>query len=190
VLLISPRGDIAAKLTEWLFVVELGAGLATGAIAAVAAFATTIPGIDRRFLLLPLLPLALLVASVGYGCVDDWMRLGDAALTLRPDWICVSAIVLIGAGPAATITYMLRRGAPLTPHITTALAGLAAAGLANVALRLILAEEESVVVLVWHIGAIMLLTALAGLAGRYVLSWRSTLGLAGQAGRGGATANP
>ena len=71
---------------------------------------------------------------------------------------------------------MLRRGAPLTPHRTAALGGLAAARLGNVGLRLVLPEDANVGLFVWHIGGVFLLAALAAGAGHYLLNWRSITG--------------
>jgi hypothetical protein len=67
---------------------------------------------------------------------------------------------------------MLRRGAPLTPKITTALGGLAAAGLGNFGLRLFHPQDSSLMVLVWQMGSVLLLTLLCGMAGRLLLRWR------------------
>jgi hypothetical protein len=69
---------------------------------------------------------------------------------------------------------MLRRGAPLAPHLTAALGGLAAAALASFALRFI-SQEPSVFVLVWHIGTVVLFSMVAGWVGRNLLNWRSVL---------------
>ena len=70
---------------------------------------------------------------------------------------------------------MLRRGAPLTPHLTAALGGLAAAGLANVGVRIIHSEDVSVMLLVWHVGSVIVLSALAGSIGHYFLKWPSVI---------------
>jgi hypothetical protein len=182
VLAVSPRDDLAAKLADWQFLLEQSAALATALVAATAAFATVIPGHSRRILLLPLPPLALWLGVVGYGCIRDWLRLGLEGLSLAPDWICFPAIVLVGAGPAVVIAAMIRRGAPLMPRATVALAGLAAAGLGNVGLRLFHPQDGSLMVLVWQLGAVLALTAAAACAGRYVLNWQATLAAA----RGGA----
>src|SRR6516162_7918992 len=70
---------------------------------------------------------------------------------------------------------MLRHGAPLTPHLSTALGGLAAAGLGNFGLRLFHPQDASIMVLVWQMGTVFVLTALAGWAGGLLLDWRSLL---------------
>src|SRR6516162_6805190 len=69
VFVVSPRGDLISKALEWRYVIEQLAALATGITAATAAFATVIPGHDRKFLFLPVLPLAIWLGSLGDGCV-------------------------------------------------------------------------------------------------------------------------
>jgi hypothetical protein len=70
------------------------------------------------------------------------------------------------------MTVMLRRGAPLTPHLTAALGGLAAAGLANFGLRLFHTQDASLMVLVWQVGSVVILTAACAFAGRRLMNWR------------------
>lgn len=185
VVAMSPRADLIAKASDARFLVEMLAALATGVSAAVAAFASTIPGLNRKYLLLPALPMAVWLGSLGQGCVRDWMKFGPEGLSLQPDWFCFPAIVLVGAVPAVTMAIMLRRGAPLTPFATAALGGLAAAGLGNFGLRFFHAQDASLMVLVWQVGSVMVLSALAGSAGRYFLNWRSIARLPGQRTVGG-----
>jgi len=173
---VSPRADLISKASEWRYMIEQFAALATGITAATAAFATIIPGYDRKFLFVPALPLAIWLVSLGEGCVQDWVRLGPDELSLQPDWFCFPAIILVGAVPAIAIAVMLRRGAPLTPHLTTAVGGLAAAGLGNFGLRLFHSQDASLMVLVWQVGTVFILTAMAAWAGQYLLNWRSIVG--------------
>lgn len=183
-LLKSPRNDLSSELSQPHFLIEQVAALATGIAAAAAAFASVVPGHNRKFLALPLLPLAVWLGSLGQGCVQDWIQLGPQGLSLRPDWFCLRAIAVLGAVPAIAMALMLRRGAPLTPHLTTALGGLAAAGLGDFGLRFVHHEDASVMVLVWQFGAVCVLSALAAGAGRYLLNWPSIA----RADRRGATA--
>lgn len=172
VLVMSPRKDLAAVLGHLSFIIEQLAALATGITAGFAAFASVVPGYNRRVLLWPLVPVAIWLSSVGGGCAAAWIQGGAAGLTLRSDWACLPAIALIGAIPAVVIALMLRRGAPLSPHLTAALGGLAAAGLGNFGLRFCHAEDASLMVLVWQIGSVLLLTAAATIVGRRILGWK------------------
>ncbi len=176
VFVMTPRSDLVAKLTDAAYVVEQFAALATGITAALAAFASIMPGFDRRFLLLPVPPFAVWFGSLSLGCVQSWFQFGPDGLSLHPDWFCFPAIILVGMVPAITMALMLRRGAPLTPHLTTALGGLAAAGLGNFGLRLFHPQDASIMVLVWQMGTVFVLTALAGWAGRWLLDWRALTG--------------
>ena len=168
---------MAARLTDARFLVEQIAALLTGITAAAAALATTIPGFDRRIVLFPLLPLAVCLTSLGQGCLENWIELGPGGLSLQPDWICFPAIALVGAAPAIVMAVMLRRGAPLSPQLSAALGGLAAAGLGNFGVRFFHPQDASLMVLVWQFGAVVMLSAIAALLGRYLLSWRSLVGV-------------
>jgi hypothetical protein len=66
---------------------------------------------------------------------------------------------------------MIRRGAPIAPLTTTALATLAAAALGATALRLFHAQDASVMVVVWQFGSVAVLAGLGALTGRRVLPW-------------------
>jgi hypothetical protein len=178
VFFMSPRNDLITKASDLWYVVEEVAALTTGITAAAAAFMTIIPGHNRKALLLPLLPLAVWLGSLAQGCVQDWIQLGPDGLSLRPDWFCLPAIVLVGAVPAIAMAVMLRRGAPLTPHLTTALGGLAAAGLGNFGLRLFHTQDASLMVLVWQVGTVFILTAMAAGVGHFLLNWPSIIGSA------------
>ena len=175
VLIISPRGDILEKLGDSRFLIEQFAALATGFTAAAAAFASTIPGYNRKYLLLPVLPLAAWLATLGVGCLLDFSHHGGNGITFHADWFCIPGIVIVGIVPGLTIALMLKRGAPLTPTLSTSLAGLAAAGIGDFGLRLFHPEDSGLVVLVWQLGTVFMLSLLAGWAGRYVLNWRSKI---------------
>jgi hypothetical protein len=175
VYVMSPRGDLVAKMSDSHFVVEQLAALTTGITAALAAFATVVPGYSRRIIIAPMVPLAVWLGTLGEGCVADWLRWGPDGLSLQPDWLCLPAIALVGAVPAIVMVAMLRRGAPLAPHTTIALGALAAAGLGNFGLRLFHPQDASVMVLVWQFGTVFVLSVCAGCTGRFILDWRTLL---------------
>ena len=172
VVMMTPRGDLSAKLSDFRYLLEQAAALSTGIAAAAAAFASIIPGYDRRIALLPLAPLSVWLASLGEGCVQGWMRDGVGGLSFTSDFVCIPAIALVGTLPALAMAVMLRKGAPLRPRVSAALGGLAAAGLGNFGLRLVHHQDASLMVLVWQMGTVFLLTMLSGSAGRLFLDWR------------------
>jgi hypothetical protein len=157
------------------FVVEEVALLATALTAGVAALSSIIPGRDRRLALLPLIPLSFWLASLGEGCVGDWMRLGVEGLQVRADWDCARTAIVLCIVPAAAMVAMLQRGVPLVPGVSLALGALAVAAMANAALRPFHLGDVSVMVLVWHAGAAAFVVLVANCLGRLVLNWRSII---------------
>ncbi|MBO0764951.1 MAG: DUF1109 family protein [Hyphomicrobiaceae bacterium] len=169
--------DAVAVVADPRFMIEQAAGLATALTAAFAAFASVVPGFDRRALLLPLAPLALWLASIGQGCVEDWLQLGPDGLSVRPDWDCLPAALIIGAVPAAVLFVMLRRGAPLHPRVSLALAALAVAAVSNLGMQVFHFRDASVMLLVWHLGGMAAISLVAGSLGGRVLRWRHAKGV-------------
>ena len=161
--------DAALVTSDARFMVEEAATLATALTAAYAAFASAVPGFDRRLLLLPLVPLAAWLASIGQGCLQDWIQLGTDGLAIRPDWDCLLLATMIGVVPAAAIIAMLRAAPPLRPRATLALAALAVAALANFGLQFAHVHDASIMVLTWHLGGAAVFSALGGWFGERIL---------------------
>lgn len=168
---IGPRPDLAERLVDGRFLLEQGAALATGLAAAVAALALTIPGSPLVLRLLPVIPGAFWIGTLSVGCLRDWWQMGPEGLRITPDPACFGYIALIGSLPAIVLWLMLRRGVPLAPRLALALAGLASAGLGNFALRFFHMQDAALMVLVWQVGSVALLAAIAGLGGRRLLPW-------------------
>jgi hypothetical protein len=174
ILILMPAGhNILAQLPNPSFAIEQGATLCTGVAAAIAAFITIIPGRAARWAALPLLPLTIWLGSLAPACMREFSHIGLQAFWMPHSLWCVPAMVVFGTVPAIAMVVMIRRGAPLTPHLTAALAGLAAAGIGNLGVRLVHPEDVSVMLIVWHIGGVMGLSAIAASAGRLLLNWRS-----------------
>ena len=166
-----PHPAISTALDVRFFVAQ-AAALATGIIAAAAAFASVVPGYSRRGAFLVLIPLAIWLSVLGHACVLDWSTTAQWGAILRLHWACVPDTLLAGALPAVALIVMLRKGAPMTPSLTTALAGVAGAGLANVVMRVVHASDASLVVLVWHVLAVFAASAASALLGRWIFTWR------------------
>jgi len=172
----SPSLDRLAGIRAPRFWLEQAAALTTGIAAAAAALMSVVPGRTNRAWLLPVGPLGVWIGALVWGSVQDGMTRGSAGLVVHSDWPCVVAMVVGALLPAAAIVFMLRRGAPLTPRVTAAFAGLAVAGLSSVAACLSRPSPHgtTMTVLVWHFGTLLLLTSVAASAGRHLLGWRLT----------------
>ncbi len=161
----------AALVADRLIHAEQLAALVTAIAAAAAAFASTIPGLDRRWRWLPAIPLAVWLALIGKGCFDEWVRLGPEGLVITPDFTCFVPMMLMATVPAASMLVMLRRGAPLAPRATLLLGALATAALVAFGLRFFHAGDATISILVWHMGFVALFVAATSLAGRRALRW-------------------
>ena len=163
-------GKFAMAAADPRMLIEAVAMFATAVTAAIAAFVSVTPGADRRWLWVPLAPLAIWLLSMGESCLADYRVTGVVALGIDSD--CLVPAVLGGIIPAIAIVAMLRRAAPLMPRATMALAGLAVAGLVNTGLLFFHGGDVSLTVLVWHVGFVAVLAAIAGALGPMFLSWQ------------------
>jgi hypothetical protein len=167
------RPDLSARLAEPRFLVEIVSALLTAMMAAAAVFCASCPGrpLWERFGAFPFLVAWL--ASLGEGCRRDWLLFGPDGLSVQPDFSCFTAIVAASAPPAILIFVMARRGAPIAPISTAALATLAASAIGAAALRLFHEQDSSVMALIWQFGSVLALTAIGALFGRRLLRWRT-----------------
>ena len=154
-----------------LYLVQQGAALVTGIMAARAAFASVIPGAHNRVWVLPAIGAAVWGVLLLWAGVGDLRASGTLGATSRSDWPCVASMALGGLVVGAPLVWMLRRGAPLTPSLTAFLAALAALSLANVEACLTRPHAFAATVLLWHGGTVAAFAALCALTGTRWLRW-------------------
>jgi hypothetical protein len=174
-LVMSRLGGHAATVPEPQVILGQMPALWTGVTAAVAAFATVVPGYSRRIVWLPLVGVAYWLGTVGVGAWSEFQLAGQSALVTQADWGCVRAVLMGAAVPAIAMGVMLRRGAPLTPRITTGLGALAAAATGNLGICFFHAHQSTLVTLFWHCGTVLVLAALIATTGTLVLRWPRAL---------------
>jgi hypothetical protein len=170
-LMMTSSGDPTATEAGWWFLLPQISAIAVSAAAAAAAFASVVPGASSRVLLWPAAAVVVWLGSLLVGAFQEWQAIGTVGLAPQREWLCVAMIAIGGTLPALGMTLMLRHGAPLTPRVTTALAVLAAATLANVGACLSHPHTSSAVILIWHGTTVLSLVAVSAWAGRSVLSW-------------------
>jgi hypothetical protein len=160
----DPRDDLAARFSEPGFVVPWMASVLVAITAAVAAFQMSVPGSPRFFVLLPAVPLAVWLGTLGTGCAIELAEFGTAAL--GTSWECFRFILLTSGVLGVVQALMLRRAAPLEPSRTMAMGALAAAAFASAGLELFHHLQTSTMVLIWHLGTVGLVTLIALAFGR------------------------
>ena len=165
------RPDLVQHLRRPAFVITLGGALTTGILAAVTAFAVSIPGRSRWWLALPLPTLAVWMATIGYGCLGDWVSLGATGVRLGDELRCLALLVMTGVPLAIALAAMLRYAAVLRPGVVATYGGLAIAAIVAAALPLFHNHDATALILAWNVGAAALLAGVAGLSGRRMLGW-------------------
>jgi hypothetical protein len=153
-------------------VIQQGALIATAVSASVAAFVSVVPASDRRVLGIPLIPGMLVMAALVWGCILDVRTLGTLGIGREADWPCVVSITVGGALLWSLGVAMLRRGAPLTPRVSSLLAGVAALAVANFEACVSRSHEFTITILLWHGMTTALFVAAFAQAGRDLLTWR------------------
>jgi hypothetical protein len=173
-LLVWLNGDMRSGLGDMLkgtcAQIEFFATIVTGVTAAYAALVASIPGRSQRILLLPLVPLALWFGAIGYGCWQDWTALGPDGLRIDAGLGCFKELITMGVLPSVVILVMLRRAMPMNRLGVAATAALAASSVSAVAMSLYHNQDTSVHLLVWHMGAILLLVVIAAILGRPIFT--------------------
>jgi hypothetical protein len=162
------RPDIGARLALPYEVGQWLASVATGVLAAVAAFLVALPDRSPRWALLPLPALAVWLASLGWGCFADLARMGPHALALGTSWSCLGFITGLGLPLLGSMLWVLRHAASIRPVPVALLGGLAAAPLCSAGLSLFHHLDAALMILLWHGGAMALVIGLGGAAGRTV----------------------
>ncbi|MEG3191091.1 NrsF family protein [Lysobacter sp. D1-1-M9] len=168
----GPRPDLTqalaggASATQWL------ASLLTGALAAYAVFQISVPGRSPSWTWLPLPASMLWLLGLGWGCMRDFARFGGDAFAFdAASAECAWTITLVSLPLGLTLLLMVRHAGAVRPAPTALLAALSAAALSAAAVSLIHEGETALMVLLWHAGAVVLLSLLSWAFGRQLFGW-------------------
>jgi hypothetical protein len=165
------RTDIAARLQQPVFVASMIGALATAVLAALASFKLSLPDGSRWWLLLPAPALGLWVATIGYGCLTDWVSMGPDGVRMGEAVRCFATLLLTSVPLSIAMLVMLRHAALLRPTAVSAAGGLAVAAMTSFALSLIHDLDATIMILIWNLGVAALIAGLAGAFGRPTLAW-------------------
>lgn len=160
------RPQFAERMRDAVFLTGMLASLATGILAAIAAFLISLPDTSRLWLLLPVPPLVLWMANIGYQCLAGWVALPPGAVTVEAASGCLLTLVVTSAPLSLLLLVMLRYAVLIRP-VSVALAGsLAVSGITASALSMFHPLDATIMVLGWNLGTALLFVGLATLAGR------------------------
>ena len=155
------RPDLAAYWTEGSFLFSFGLALATGILAAIAAFLASLPDRSRWGLLLPVPTLILWLATLGEQCLTEWVATAPDGGTMPGVTAkCFITLVVTSLPLQVGLMLMLRHAARLRPYLVTMVGGIAVAALTAAALRAMNEPDATLLVLIWNLlvaGAIVAL---------------------------------
>lgn len=169
ILLFGTRHDLMERLARPYESLQLGLSVATGVLAAIAAFQLSLPDRSPRWALLPIPAVIGWIATMGFGCLEDMARMGPEALVLGTSWGCLRFVVLMGVPLSVTLVWMLRHAGPLRPVPVAMLGGLAGAALSAAGLSVFHHLDAAAMVLAWHGGSTLLVVLAFAVLGR---RWR------------------
>ena len=147
------------------YVLQQGALAFTACLAALAAFASVVPGMRSRAVTALAIPLVAIVFALLWGTWRDLEQAGTFGVGRETDWPCVLSITFGGIALWGVASAMLRRGAVLEPRATSLLAAVAALSLANIEACVSQVHAFTATVIVWHgatAAALMLAVTMGG----------------------------
>jgi hypothetical protein len=141
--------------------------------AAYAAVLSVVPG--RRvqpFVWMTFMGAAAWIGLLAFASIAGRQTMGVVGgLARETDWPCVVSMLIGGGALAGLLIGMLRRGAPMAPRESVALAAAAAAAIGSMEACATRPHAFISTILIWHGGtAVVMLVALA-LAARPLLRW-------------------
>lgn len=153
-------------------VLEWVGSLLTALLAAYAVFQISVPGRSPSWAWLPLPAVLLWLGGLGWGCGREFLQSGSAALAFQSaSWACAQAITLISMPLGFIMLLMVRHAGVVRPAPTAMLAALSAAAMSAAAVQLVHQGESALMVLVWHMGAVAMLSLLCMLFGQRLFGW-------------------
>lgn len=155
------RPTIAQDLQTPKYLWQLVFAFLTGITAAFAVFANSVPGRSRAWLWLPWIPFAGWMASLGYGCIADWIEFGPDGMSLGHSVGCFATITFSSIPLGAILLLMVRHAGVVHPVSTATLGGLSVAALSAFALTLHHDLDATLMLLVWHMSAVGLVILVA-----------------------------
>ncbi len=165
------RADLAAALTTWRFELKVGLILMAVGLAFLLCLDCARPDMSphpvRR--LLPVAALAVAAVALELAVVPpaSW----PARLVGTNSLVCLTAIPALAVAPLAAALAMLRRGAPASPHLAGAAAGLLAAVTAASLYAFHCFDDSPLFVATWYSLAAMPVVAGGALIGGRLLRW-------------------
>jgi len=165
------RADIAEALVTWRFEVKLAMVFLALGLAYSLCVTLSRPVASGRvaWRLAPLAALAVAVVAIELAVLPTaaWV----ARLVGSNAVVCLTTIPLLAIAPLAAVLWFLRRGAPASPALAGAAAGLLAATAGASLYAFHCFDDSPLFVVTWYVLAALPVIALGAILGRRLLRW-------------------
>ena len=165
------RADIAEALGTWRFELKVAMVLLALGLAFSLCVAWSRPVTSGRaaWRLLPLAALAVAAVAIELAALPDtaWV----ARLVGSNAVVCLAAIPALAIAPLAAVLWILRAGAPASPALAGAAAGLLAATAGATLYAFHCFDDSPLFVVTWYALAAVPVIALGAIVGRRLLRW-------------------
>lgn len=155
-----------AAAIEWI------ASIVTGVLAAYALFHISVPGRSPSWAWLPLPAALAWLGGIGLGCIGDLHRVGADAFAFElGSWECAGVITATSLPLGFVLLMMVRHAGVVRPAPAAMLAALSAAAFSAASVSLYHEGENALMTLLWHVGAVAVLSASSWVCGRSLFAW-------------------
>lgn len=167
------RPDLAEVLVEPVFVVALGASIATAILSAMACFFVSLPDRSRAWMLLPVPTFILWISTISYGCMTYWIAPAPSEGFIASEARCFALLLMVFVPLSLVLLLMVRHAVNIRPRAATIMGSVAVASVAATALSLFHEHDAAALVLFWQIGTLAFVVGFGSLFGGRALSWVS-----------------
>jgi hypothetical protein len=171
-LFLGPREDAAASLATVRFPFKFAVTITLALAAAAAALRLSRPGAPMGYARAALLAAPVLLAG---GIALELMVVPHelwAPRLIGRNWaFCLAYVPALSAGPLALLLLALRRGAPSSPALAGAAAGLLAGAIGATFYAAHCIDDSPLFVATWYTLGIGIVTAAGALIGSHLLRW-------------------
>ena len=165
------RADLAEALVTWRFEVKLAMVFLALGLAYSLCVTLSRPVASSRvaWRLAPLAALAVAVVAIELAVLPTaaWV----ARLVGSNAVVCLTTIPLLAIAPLSAVLWFLRRGAPASPALAGAAAGLLAATAGASLYAFHCFDDSPLFVVTWYVLAALPVIALGAILGRRLLRW-------------------
>jgi hypothetical protein len=163
------RSNLLEQLARPAFAISTAGALATGILAAIAAFVASLPDRSRLWALLPVPALLVWISTIGHGCLTDWVSVGAEGARMGEAVRCFATLLLTSVPLSIVMAMMLRNAAIVCARSVILCGSVAVAAITSTALAVLHDLDATVMVLVWTLGTAALISSLGAAFGRRLL---------------------